>query len=184
VAASAPSQLGRTSFAARAAAFSAWARPHEASGSRLARKRGWRTIEAGGDDPLGARVHPQRWIGGRDQAHVASVMALLDASGSLPDYADDLERARSALHPEGLLVVATRTAATPATPHVHGNMRYALTPRSVRTLLNRAGFQLIEWLTIDSSAPFDRLRAPRASMVGAIAVARASATVARLAESP
>jgi hypothetical protein len=138
----------------------------------VARQRGWRTIEAEGKDAAMPDVQALPWIGRRDHDHLASAVTLLDYDGSLPDALDDLRRARSALDPEGLLVVATRTGAVSRRSSLPGTASYVLTPRSIQALLTRTGFRCVDWISTEPGAPFARLRAARDSTVGAIAVAR------------
>jgi hypothetical protein len=137
----------------------------------LAHERGWRTIEAEGKDQAMPDVQGLPWIGRRDHDHLASAVTLLDCDGSLPDALDDLRRARSALDPEGLLVVATRTGAVSRRSGLPGTASYVLTPRSIQALLTRSGFRSVDWVSSEPGA-FGRLRSARDSTVGAIAVAR------------
>jgi len=99
----------------------------------LARERGWTTVDA---DLPGS--------GERDIA-IADAILFRDSDASLPDALADLVRARSSLHLEGLLVVATRICLS---PEVGGDLeaRYLLTRDSVRAVLTRAGFETVESL--------------------------------------
>lgn len=96
----------------------------------LARERGWTTVDA--DLPRS----DDRGIA------IADAIVFRDSDASLPDALADLVRARSSLHLDGLLVVATRIC--PSRESGGGfETRYLLTRDSVRAVLTRAGFETV-----------------------------------------
>jgi hypothetical protein len=147
---------------------------------RLARQRGWETIRADGtDDPTLSPRQALRWTSGREHDRIAGAVMFLDCAGSLPDAIGELRRARSVLHPEGLLVVATPTRAISQSPGmVASGLRYALTPQSIHAMLNRTGFEMVEWIPAEPLARFARHRSRRESPGTEIVVARPAKTAA------
>ncbi len=117
---------------------------HEQNGMvALARERGWTTLDA---DPSGPRDNSSaQWPSERRDTALADAIVFRDDDASFPDALADLERAKSLLHLEGLLVVATWIGSSP-----HGGLnfetRYVLTRDSVRAVLTRAGFEVVEWI--------------------------------------
>jgi hypothetical protein len=118
---------------------------HDEDGAAVARarERGWTTVDADLPRPrdgTSARLPSER----RDTA-IADAIVFLDDDASLPDALAGLTRAKSSLHLEGLLVVATRICSS---PEGGGDLetRYLLTRDSVRAVLTRAGFEIVEWV--------------------------------------
>jgi hypothetical protein len=132
----------------------------------LAEKRGWETTR--GDAPLPPRPAVRR---ASDHDRIACVVLFLDGAGSPSDAVDELERAKSLLDPEGLLVFATRV------PRMAAAGTYVLTPQSIHSLLKRAGFELVEWIPAEPAARLARLWAQRDSTGADMAVARLAKTV-------
>jgi Glycosyl transferase family 2 len=108
----------------------------------LARERGWATVDV--DLPLRDRT-PARWPSERTETAIADAIVFRDDHASLPDAFADLVRAKSSLHLEGLLIVATRTCLSPESGGAF-DTRYLLTRDSVRAVLTRAGFEIVEWV--------------------------------------
>jgi hypothetical protein len=122
----------------------------------LAEKRGWETTR--GDAALPPRPALRRTS---EHDRIACVVMFLDGSGATADAVDELGRARSLLDPEGLLVLAT----------------YVLTPQSIHALLQRAGFEMVEWIPAEPAARLARLRSRRDSSGADMAVARLAKAV-------
>jgi hypothetical protein len=135
----------------------------------LAEKRGWELVRGDGTDDVALPPRPGlRWASEHDR--VACIVAFFDGAGSPADAVDELERARSLLDREGLLVMAT------------GRGTYGLTPQSVHAVLKRTGFEMVEWIPAEPAARFARLRSRRDPPGADIAVARlAKAAVPSLA---
>ena len=62
-------------------------------------------------------------------------------------------------------------------PRVPAVGRYALTAESIHALLNRVGFEMVEWIPAEPAAPFARLRRRRDSPGADMAVARLAKAV-------
>lgn len=139
----------------------------DAAASRVAQERGWTVVHGGPPRPH-EHVSAQ-WPSERRDTRVADAVLLRDADASLPNALADLTRARSSLHLEGLLLVTTRIS-SPADGIDRDYRRYLLTRNSVRMLLTRAGFEIVEWG-----------RLPRRLRAGALLhrVARSELVVAR-----
>jgi hypothetical protein len=123
--------------------------------SDLAQKRGWETTR--GDAALPPRP-ALRWASEHDR--IACIVTVLAGSGSPADAVDELERAKSQLDREGLLVLATPAPGMAAAG-----------------LLKRAGFDMVEWIPAEPAVPLARLRSRRDSPGADIAVARLAKTV-------
>jgi hypothetical protein len=120
----------------------------------LARERGWTTLDA---DPSGPHDNASaRWPSERSDTAIADAIVFRDDDASLPDVLADLELAKSSLHLEGLLVVATGIGSSPR-GGLDFETRYVLTRDSVRAVLTRAGFEVVEWIA-----------SPRHRLVGTI----------------
>jgi hypothetical protein len=129
----------------------------------LARERGWTTLDA---DPSGPRDNASaRWPSERRDTALADAIVFRDDDASFPDALADLERAKSLLHLEGLLVASTLIGSS-----LHGGLnfepRYVLTRDSVRAVLTRAGFEVVEWIA-----------SPRRRLVGTLERAAAREVV-------
>ena len=119
--------------------------------SDLAQQRGWETTRD--DAALPPRPALRR---ASEHARIACIVMVLDGSGSV----DELERAKSQLDREGLLVLA------------------GLAPGVASAdLLKRAGFELVEWIPAEPTAPLARLRSRGESPGADIAVARLAKAV-------
>jgi hypothetical protein len=131
--------------------------------STLAHKRGWETIRVDGtEDAALRRRQTLRWTSGREHDQLAHAVTFVDCVGSLPDAIEELRHARSVLNPDGLLVIATRAGAVSrSSREVPAGMRYALTPQSIHEVLNRAGFEMVEWIAAELPPLFARLRSRR-----------------------
>jgi Glycosyl transferase family 2 len=117
---------------------------HEQNGVvvALARERGWTALD---EDPSGPRDNASaRWPSERRDTAIADAIVFRDDDASLPDGLADLERAKSLLHLEGLLVVATWIGSSRRVGF--HETRYVLTRDSVRAVLTRAGFEVVEWI--------------------------------------
>jgi hypothetical protein len=133
----------------------------------LARQRGWAIVDVtssrSGQNPS------TRWPSERSDTAIADAVVLRDDMGSLPDALADLARARSALHLEGLLVVATRISSSPDDGD-DLERRYLMTRDSVRAVLTRAGFDIVEFATSPRHLGVGRFG--RAAARGELVVAR------------
>lgn len=128
--------------------------------SDLAQKRGWETIRGGRADDAALPPRPGlRRASEHDR--IACIVAVLDGTGSPADAGDELERLRSLLDREGLLVMATS----------------GLTPQSIQALVKRMGFELVEWIPAEPAARLPRLRSQPDSPGADMAVARVAKTV-------
>ena len=142
---------------------------HDEDGAAVAlgRERGWTTVDS--DLPRPRDRASGRWPSERRDTAIADAIVFGDDDASLPDALADLARAKSLVHLEGLLVVATRICSS---PEGGGDFetRYLLTRDSVRAVLTRAGFEIVEWFT-----------SPRHPLVGRLgrAAARGEVVVAR-----
>jgi hypothetical protein len=142
---------------------------HDEDGAAAARarERGWTTVDA--DLPRPRDGTSARWPSERRDTAIADAIVFRDDDASLPDALAGLARAKSSLHLEGLLVVATRICSS---PEGGGDLetRYLLTRDSVRAVLTRAGFEIVEWVA-----------SPSHLLVGAFgrAAARGEVVVAR-----
>jgi hypothetical protein len=142
----------------------------------LAQKRGWETIEG---DSTGEELLPPRPALRRASEHdrIACVVIFLDGAGSLSEAIDELRRARSLLDPEGLLLMAARAGVVSRAPRAVSAGMYALTPRSIHAFLNRAGFDMVEWIPTEPVSPFARLWSRRDPPGADMAVARLAKSV-------
>ena len=113
----------------------------------LARERGWTTVDAD-LPPLRDRT-PARWPSERTETAIADAIVFHDDHASLPDALADLVRAKSSLHLEGLLIVATRICLSPESGRAF-DTKYLLTRDSVHAVLTRAGFETVEWVAAPS----------------------------------
>jgi Glycosyl transferase family 2 len=126
----------------------------------LAQKRGWEPVRADGTDDAALPPRPGlRRASEHDR--IACIVAFLDGAGAPADAADELERARSLLDREGLLVIAT----------------YGLAPQPIQALVKRMGFELVEWIPAEPAARLPRLRSRPDSPGADMAVARVAKTV-------
>jgi hypothetical protein len=134
---------------------------------RLAQKRGWEPARRDGTDDTALPPRPAlRWATEHDR--IACIVTFLDGAASPADAVNELERARSLLDREGLLVVAAGPGVVSRAPSVAAAGAYVLTPQSVHALLKRAGFEMVEWIAAEPAARFARLRSrdsPGADMV-------------------
>jgi len=139
--------------------------------SRLAQRRGWETARGDRADDVAL---PPRSALRRATEHdrIACIVTFLDGTGSLADAADELERSKSLLDPEGLLVTAAGPGVVSRAPRAPAAGTYVLTPQSIHSLLKRAGFEMVEWIPAEPAARFARLRSRRDSAVADMAVAR------------
>jgi Glycosyl transferase family 2 len=139
--------------------------------SGLAQTRGWETIPGDRtEDATLPRRPALRWAG--EQNRAACVVTFLDGVRPLPEALDELGSARSLLDPEGLLVMAVEARVVSDTPRTVPADTYALTPRSIRALLERAGFAMVEWIPAEPAVRFGRLRPRRDTTCANMAVAR------------
>jgi hypothetical protein len=143
--------------------------------SELAQTRGWETIQ--GDGTKDATLPPRPALPWGDHNRAACAVKFLDGVAPLADVLDELRRGRSLLDPEGLLVIAMGTGVVSRAPRVVADGRYALTPRSVDAVLNRAGFEMVEWVPAGPVARFARLRSRRERPGTDMAVARLAKAV-------
>ena len=129
----------------------------------LAGERGWQAVPVEGES-TGVEQHPAQ-TRAREWQSAIDAIAFVDSMGALPDAIEELRRLRTLLRPEGLLVVATSTAP--------GGVE------SVRTVLTRAGFAMVEWIPpanvgIDIHGWIRRWGGARPTRMLGIAVARAA----------
>jgi hypothetical protein len=143
---------------------------------RLAQERGWEAVRADGSDYAALPPRPAL-RSASEHGRIACVVTFLGGAGSLSDTVVELEHARSLLDPEGLLILAAGTGVVSRTPRVVAAGTFALTPQSFHALLNRAGFEMIDWIPAESAGSFARLRSRRDSAGADMAVARLAKAV-------
>jgi Glycosyl transferase family 2 len=142
----------------------------------LAQERGWETVRGDGTDD--AALPPRTALRrGSEPDRIACIVTFLDGAGWPADAVDELERAKSLLDREGLLVLAAAPGVVSRAPRVAAAGTYALTPQSIHSLLKRTGFELVEWIPAEPAAPFARLRSRRESPAADMAVARLAKAV-------
>jgi hypothetical protein len=143
---------------------------------RLAQKRGWEPAPANDRDDAALPSRPAlRWAS--EHERISCIVTYLDGKGSPADAMDEVERAKSLLDREGLLVMAAGPDVVSRTPPVAAAQTFVLTPQSIQALLKRTAFEMVEWIPAQPAAPFGRLRSRRDSHGANMAVARLAKTV-------
>jgi hypothetical protein len=143
---------------------------------RLAQKRGWEPAPRDGTDDAALPPRPALRRA-TEHDRIACIVTFLDGAGSPADAVNELERARSLLDREGLLVVAAGWGVVSRAPRVAAAGTYVVTPQSIHALLKRTGFEMVEWIPAEPAAPFGRLRSRRDSPGAEMAVARLAKAV-------
>jgi hypothetical protein len=143
---------------------------------RLAQKQGWEPARGDGMDDAALRPRPALRRA-TEHDRIACIVTFLDGAGSPADAVDELERAKSLLDREGLLVIAAGPGVVSRAPRVAAAGTYVLTPQSIHSLSKRAGFEMVEWIAAEPAARFARLRSRRDSPGADMAVARLAKAV-------
>jgi hypothetical protein len=142
----------------------------------LAQNHGWEVLRGDGTDD--AALPPRSALRrGSEYDRIACIVMFLDGAGSPADAVDELDRAKSLLDHEGLLVMAAGPGVVSRAPRTVAAGTYVLTPQSIHALLSRAGFEMVEWIPAERAGPFGRLRSRRDAPGADIAVARLAKAV-------